>query len=248
MRSLTSSGDPDLLSPICRRRLPTEQGTESQPMKPSTWRCTPMILVALLTSLSAGGAQAQAAAKPDPAKGQQIVNQVCAGCHSADGNSVIPGNPKLAGQAAAYLVKQLTDLAKPPADASGRENPVMGAFAMTLSETDRQNVAAYFAAQTFKPGVARGKEALELGQRLYRAGNSDKAVPACAGCHGPAGDGLPVRFPRIGGQHGDYIEAQLKAFRDGTRRNNIAMEQIAFRLSDTEIKALADFVSGLQAR
>ncbi len=196
---------------------------------------------------AAGWAQA-APARPDPAKGQQIVNQVCAGCHNADGNSVIPGNPKLAGQAAAYLVKQLTDLAKPPGDGTGRENPVMGAFAMTLTAADRENVAAYFSRQAFKPGVARGKDDLELGQRIYRAGIPDKAVPACAGCHGPAGDGLPVRYPRIGGQHGDYLEAQLHAFREGTRRNNLAMYQIAFRLSDAEMKAVADYASGLQAR
>jgi cytochrome c553 len=195
--------------------------------------------------------QAAAAEQPppgDPAKGQQIASQVCAACHAADGNSTIATNPRLAGQSAEYLVKQLTDLAKPSGDKTGRENPVMSAFAMTLSDADRRNVAAWFAAQTFKPGVARGKDALELGQRLFRAGNPDKAVPACAGCHGPTGAGLPVLYPRIGGQYAEYLAAQLKAFREGSRRNSLPMEQIAFRMSDAEIGAVADYAAGLRSR
>jgi len=196
----------------------------------------------------AAGASAPAGQRPDAAKGKQIAAQVCAPCHSADGNSVISSNPKLAGQSAEYLVKQLTDLAKPPGDKTGRESAVMNGFAASLSPTDRQNVAAWFASQTPTSGTASGADATQLGQRLYRVGVPEKAVPACAGCHGPSGDGLPVRFPKISGQHSDYIEAQLRAFREGSRHNSEPMEQIAFRLSDPEIKALADFVAGLRAQ
>jgi len=199
-------------------------------------------------AVSAAEAGAPVSQKPDAAKGKHIAEQVCAPCHNADGNSVISTNPKLAGQGAEYLVKQLTDLAKPVGDKTGRESAVMNGFAASLSAADRQNVAAWFAAQTPTPSTAGGADAAQLGQRLYRAGLPAKAVPACAGCHGPAGNGLPALYPRIGGQHSDYIEAQLRAFRDGSRHNNEAMAQIAFRLSDPEIKALADFVAGLRAQ
>jgi cytochrome c553 len=184
----------------------------------------------------------------DPAKGQQIASQVCAACHAADGNSTIAANPRLAGQSAEYLVKQLTDLAKPAGDKTGRENAVMSAMAMGLSEADRHNVAAWFAAQTPKPSLARDKDSAELGQRIYRSGIPEKAVPACAGCHGPTGAGLPALYPRIGGQFSEYLVAELKAFREGTRRNNLPMQQIAFRLSDPEINAVADYAAGLRSK
>lgn len=198
--------------------------------------------------LAQGAAAQQKAPPPDPAKGQEIASQVCAACHAADGNSTIATNPRLAGQSAEYLVKQLTDLAKPAGDKTGRENPVMSALAMSLSDTDRRNVAAWFSTQAAKASMARDKEAAELGQRIYRTGIPEKAVPACAGCHGPTGAGLPVMYPRIGGQFSEYLVAELKAFREGTRRNNLPMQQIAFRLSDPEMNAVADFAAGLRAK
>jgi cytochrome c553 len=220
----------------------------------------PALTLLALASLAAPAAGATpAAARPDPAKGKKIAAEVCAPCHNADGNSVISTNPKLSGQTAEYIVKQLTDLAKAPGDKTGRENPVMGGFAAMLEPADRQNLAAWFSSQppfpaaapasapASAPGAAAGTD-VSMGQRIYRTGIPEKAVPACAGCHGPAGAGLPVLYPRIGGQHGDYVEAQLRAFREGSRRNNEAMWQIAFRLSDPEIKALADYVSGLHAQ
>jgi cytochrome c553 len=193
-------------------------------------------------------AAAAETASADPVKGQQTAGEVCAACHSADGNSTIVANPRLAGLSAEYIVKQLADFAKPPGDKAGRENPVMGAFAMTLTEADRRNVAAWFAAQAPKPDAAHDKEAAELGQRIYRAGIPEKAVPACAGCHGPTGAGLPVLYPRIGGQHPEYLAAQLKAFRQGSRRNSQPMEQISFRLNDQEINAVANYAAGLRTR
>lgn len=199
-----------------------------------------------LSGLAAAAAWAQ---QPpgDPAKGQQIASQVCAACHNADGNSTVATNPRLAGLSADYLVKQLTDLAKPAGDKGGRENPVMSGFAMSLSEDDRRNVAAWFAAQMPQPDVAKDKGTIELGERIYRSGIAGEGVPACAGCHGPAGAGLPVLYPRIGGQHSEYLNAQLKAFRAGTRRNNLPMQQIAFRMTDAEIDAVTDFIAGLRA-
>lgn len=191
-------------------------------------------------------AQEKKATKVDPAKGQQIVSQVCVACHAADGNSTISANPKLAGQHADYLYKQLVEYSAKPGDkVVVRENPVMSGFAGALSDEDKRNVAAYFSMQKPKPGAARIKETLDLGQRLYRVGVAEKGVPACAGCHGPAGSGIPSQYPRLSGQHAEYTEVQLKAFRDGGRRNNEPMQQIAGRLSDAEIKALADYVAGL---
>lgn len=205
-----------------------------------------------LSAMLATPAAAVPAGRGDPAKGQQLAAQVCGACHNPDGNSVIPTNPKLAGQSAEYLVKQLGDLAKPPGDKTGRENAIMAAFAVTLSPADRLDAAAWFSSQPARwlvqPEAAPPAEDLELGQRIYRAGLPEKAVPACAGCHGPVGAGLPALYPRIGGQHAEYLQAQLHAFREGTRRNNVAMWQIAFRLSDPEIRALAVYVAGLHAR
>jgi cytochrome c553 len=182
----------------------------------------------------------------DPAKGQQIANQVCAACHAADGNSTIPANPKLAGQHADYLFKQLNDYTKPATDKTARVNPVMAGFAAQLSPADRRNVSAWFASQTPKAGAAKNKETLELGQRIYRAGIPEKQVPACSGCHSPNGAGIPAQYPRLGGQYAKYVEAQLKALRDGTRRNNLAMMQIAERLSEKEMQAVADYIAGLR--
>jgi cytochrome c553 len=187
-----------------------------------------------------------AGTKPDPGKGQQIAGAVCSACHAADGNSTISANPKLAGQHFEYLYRQLVAFTKPASDKAARVNSIMSGFAGQLSDEDKRNVSAYFAAQKAKPGAARNKEALQLGQRIYRTGIAEKSVPACAGCHGPTGAGIPIQYPRIGGQHAEYTEGQLKAFRDGTRRNNVPMAQIAARLSDVEMKAVSDYIDGLR--
>lgn len=187
-----------------------------------------------------------AGTKPDPGKGQQIASAVCSACHAADGNSTISANPKLAGQHFEYLYRQLVAFTKPTSDKAARVNSIMSGFAGQLSDEDKRNVSAYFAAQKAKPGAAHNKETLQLGQRIYRTGIAEKSVPACAGCHGPTGAGIPIQYPRIGGQHAEYTEGQLKAFRDGTRRNNVPMAQIAARLSDVEMKAVSDYIDGLR--
>jgi cytochrome c553 len=184
--------------------------------------------------------------KPDLKRGQEIASTVCAACHGADGNSTIAANPKLSGQDPAYLVKQLNDYAKPTSDKSARVNAVMAGMVGGISPADRHHVAAYYATQAHKPGTARNRDTLELGQRIYRAGIPARGVPACNGCHSPTGAGIPSQYPRLGGQHAEYVDAQLKAFRDGTRRNNLPMAHIAARMSDAEMAAVADYVAGLR--
>ena len=199
----------------------------------------------LLSTLVAGSAWASeakpAAFKPDLTKGQALSTQVCGACHTADGSRGSPANPILQGQHADYIVKQLTEF-----KSGKRKNPVMSGMAAALSEEDMKNVAAFYASKSAKPGNAKNKDTVRVGERIYRGGLQDKAVPACAGCHGPAGAGMPAQFPRIGGQHGDYLEAQMTAFRSGARANNAAMTAIAAKLSDAEIKAVTDYIAGLR--
>ena len=180
-------------------------------------------------------------AKADPVKGEASFAAVCAACHGADGNSAIPANPKLAQQHPEYLVKQLQEF-----KSGRRANPVMLGFASSLSEDDMKNIAAWLAARKAKPGFAKEKELVSLGERIYRGGIADRQVAACAGCHSPNGAGIPSQYPRLGGQHADYSAAQLTSFRDGLRKNSLQMGQVAAKLNDREIKAVADYIAGLR--
>ncbi|WP_410499544.1 c-type cytochrome [Chitinibacter sp. S2-10] len=182
-----------------------------------------------------------AGVKADPAKGKLIVDQVCAACHGADGNSVVAANPKLAGQHPEYLVKQLTEF-----KAQKRKNPVMLGMATPLSEADINNVAAYYSQQVPKAKGASNKELVEAGKKIYRGGVASKNVPACMACHGPAGAGIPSVYPRLAGQHAAYTSAQLSTFRTGERANNQVMIDVAAKLSDQEIKAVSQYIQALQ--
>lgn len=208
-------------------------------------RCA--LIVAAFTSGAA--LAAQPLPKADVAKGQQIATQVCAACHGPDGNSTAPANPKLAAQHPEYLAKQLANF-KPRAGgkAPERENAIMAGFAAALSPDDMRNVAAFYRAQKLIPEKARNKDTIELGQRIYRAGIPDRGVSACAGCHGPRGEGVPAQFPALAGQYADYTDAQLKSFRAGARANdpNRMMRMTAARMSDAEMKAVADYIAGLR--
>lgn len=212
------------------------------------------IIGTLAVSLMAasGSAWAQGPAKPpagpDIAKGQQIASQVCAACHAADGNSPAAANPKLAGQIPEYLHRQLTNFKPQGGKKAERENAVMAGMVAALSADDMRNVAAYYASQKLKPAAAKDKELAALGQKLYRGGNPAAGLPACAGCHGPAGAGMPVQYPRIAGQFPEYIDAQLKAFRSGARANdpNGMMRGVAAKMSDREIQAVAEYAAGLR--
>jgi cytochrome c553 len=165
----------------------------------------------------------------------------CAACHGPDGNSLNPEWPKLAGQHPAYLVAKLRAF-----KAGRRQSAMMSPMAKNLSEQDMQDLAAYFASQTLKLTGATDAELAEQGQRLYRGGIAKRQVAACMGCHGPSGQGIPPRFPRLSGQHAVYTEQQLLAFKAGSRPSDAnIMTGIAFLLSEQEIKALAEYVSGL---
>ncbi len=180
-------------------------------------------------------------AKPDLAAGSAKFAAVCVACHAADGNSTITVNPKLAQQHPEYLVAQLE------AFKSGkRNNAVMKGFASELSDADMKNIAYWVSSQKAKPGFAKDKELVALGERIYRGGISDRQVPACAGCHSPNGAGIPSQYPRLSGQHADYSAVQLTAFRDGTRKNSLPMTQVAAKLNDREIKAVSDYIAGLR--
>jgi cytochrome c553 len=188
----------------------------------------------------AAHAESAAPAKADPAKGSAIYNGVCASCHGADGNSAIPSNPKLAQQHPEYTAKQLAEF-----KSGKRANAVMLGFASALSEEDMRNVGAYLGSTKAKPGFAKDKDLAALGEKIYRGGIADRQIPACAGCHSPNGAGIPAQYPRLSGQHADYTASQLTQFRDGIRKNSLQMNQVAAKLNDREIKALADYIAGL---
>ena len=181
------------------------------------------------------------AAKPDLAKGEASFAGACAACHGADGNSGTPVNPILAQQHPQYLVKQLQEF-----KSGKRANAVMSGMAATLSDEDMKNVAYWLHSKAAKPGFAKDKELVALGERIYRGGIADRQVAACAGCHSPNGAGIPAQYPRLGGQHADYLSAQLSGFRDGLRNNNLQMSQVAAKLNDREIKAVSDYIAGLR--
>jgi cytochrome c553 len=198
--------------------------------------------------LWAAPAAAQDAAKPDLAKGEQLAKQVCVACHGADGNSVAPANPKLAAQHANYLYKQLTNFKAEGGKKAARESALMAAMAANLAAADMRALAAYYAAQKLKPAAAGDKDLAALGQKIWRGGIAGKSVAACAGCHGPDGAGMPGQFPRLAGQFAEYVDAQLKLFRTGGRANdpNGMMRGVAARMSDQEIKAVAEYAAGLR--
>lgn len=198
------------------------------------------ILAVLLIVLGLPGL---AVAAGDPKAGQTKA-AICGACHGADGNSLVPAWPKLAGQNTNYLFKQMQDI-----KSGARIVPAMTGFLAALSDQDMQDVAAYFSAQTISTGSADAAIAAQ-GETLYRAGNKDSGVAACTACHAPNGTGnAAAGFPSVGGQHADYIAAQLKAFRAGTRTNDgdsKMMRMVAFKLNDNEIKAVSSYISGLK--
>jgi cytochrome c553 len=208
--------------------------------------------VSMVLSLAFAAFAVQAAeqvpAKADAAKGQQIASQVCVGCHNADGNSAAAPNPKIAGQIEDYLYKQLRNFKAADGKPAERQNAIMNGMVAALSDEDMKGLAAWFSAQKLQPESAKNKASIELGQKLFRAGDASKGLPACAGCHGPTGAGMPAQYPRLSGQFADYTETQLKAFRNSERINdpNKMMRMVAIKMTDAEIKAVADYIAGLR--
>lgn len=193
-----------------------------------------IIAFALATSVSAAGNAAAGKTKA----------AVCAACHGADGNSVNPQFPKLAGQNANYLVEQLQDF-----KSGKRRNAIMSGMAASLSVQDMQDIAAWFSSQTVRPGEAN-PSLVTIGQQVYRGGDRESGVPACLACHGPDGAGNPpMKIPQLAGQHAAYVVAQLKAYASGQRTTDPhkMMETIASRLSDAQMQAVASYIEGLHS-
>ena len=198
----------------------------------------------------AAEAKAAVPAKPkaDPAAGETLYSSgdsargvvACITCHGPKGQSAVGTWPKLSAQHAAYLTKQLRNYKD-----GTRANPIMMGMSAALTDQDMQNISSYLAKQPLSQGVAQNKETIELGQSIYRGGIAAKGVPACAACHSPTGAGIPAQYPLLGGQWSDYTNAQLLAFREGVRKNSAQMTAIATKLSDQEMKAVADYMSGL---
>lgn len=206
------------------------------------------LVVSLVAALVASSAFAAApaagpASKGDPKAAESIVNQLCAGCHAVDGNSPAAANPKLAGLNAEYLNKQLNEF-----KSGARQSPVMSGMVASLSPQDMLNLAAYYSAQQPKPATAKDKELALAGQKIYRGGVQGSGVPACASCHGANGQGIPVQFPRLAGQHADYTLLQLNNFRAGDRANDAAkmMRVIAAKMTPQEMEAVAQYIEGLR--
>ncbi|WP_341502483.1 c-type cytochrome [Gallaecimonas sp. GXIMD4217] len=192
----------------------------------------------------AGSAMAQGDAEAGKAKAA-----TCAACHGGDGNSAIAMYPKLAGQHASYLEKQLIDLklGMTSGGKEGRYDPAMSPMTMALSEQDMADLAAFFASQSMKPG-ATPEEVVEKGAKLYRGGDIERGLTACIACHGPRGEGHSLaKYPKISGQYPEYIKGQLEKFRSGTRTNdpNGMMVDIAKKLTDEDIAILSKYLAGL---
>lgn len=194
-------------------------------------------------------AVAQAPAKPDLARARDLVNQVCAACHGADGTSTSPANPSLAGLPADYITAQLAHF-----KSGVRVNPIMQGFAATLSDADMVSLGAFFASQAPKPQDAKDASLVRLGQKLWRAGDPATGVPACSACHGPVGAGIPKLYPRLAGQWADYTVAQLKAFKAGERGmdkdgkdvHGRIMHGVAQGLTEQQMRAVAEYAQGLR--
>jgi len=189
------------------------------------------------------------AAKPDLERAQKTASEVCLACHGPSGNSVVPANPSLAGQPAEYISLQLAHF-----KAGVRVNPIMQGIASTLQPEDMTALGIYYSQQKPKPQSAKDATLVAAGQKIFRGGDSANGTPACSACHLPTGAGIAKNYPRVGGQHADYTYAQLKAFKSGERgadkggkdANGMIMATIAQRLTDEQMKALAEYMSGLR--
>ena len=205
-------------------------------------------IVALALSLMPSIAAAEDAAKPDLAHAKQIVDSVCAACHGADGNSAVPINPILAGQGAEYITRQLQHF-----KAGIRVNAVMSGMTAALTPADMVALGIYFSQQKPKGGTAKDPTLVKTGQSLYRGGVLATGLPACSSCHSPNGAGIPKNYPRIGGQYADYLYAQLRSFKasergadkDGKDVQGRVMWAVAQKMTDEQMKAVADYTAGL---
>ena len=199
------------------------------------------LVIAVLTAAILGLIPNLLLAEGDAAAGQ-AKSALCGSCHGVDGNSLMAMNPKLAGQSSRYMVKQLQEF-----KSGARESAIMASMVLSLSDQDMEDIAAWYSSQ--QPTIqGANPESIELAERLYRGGNSEIAVAACSACHSPTGKGnAPAGFPLLSGQHAEYTLQQLKNFRSGARQNDgsAMMRTVVERLTDKELEALANYVSGL---
>ena len=210
------------------------------------WRFAALAALAVPAAVVA---QEAATPKPDLAKAQQTATQVCAACHGADGNSATAANPNLAGQHADYITVQLAHF-----KAGIRVNPIMQGMAATLSDADMRALGIYFSQQKPKGLTAKDPQLVKMAQKIFRGGDQANGLPACAACHSPTGAGIPKNYPRVGGQYADYTYAQLRAFKNGERgadkagkdANGRIMATIANRMTDDQMRAVADYMAGLR--
>lgn len=206
---------------------------------------TAAMAILLATSFAA---HASDEAKPDPAKGKVVAETICVACHGVDGNSVDAANPHLAGQVQEYIIKQLNNFKTEGDKPALRNNAIMAGMVMAITPEDIPNVAAWFASQKLNPTpVTADAAVLALGKKLWQQGHAKKGIPACSGCHGPEGNGMPAQYPQLAGQFPSYTETQLKAFRTGERANDPEkmMQDVAAKLSDQEIAAVAQYAASL---
>jgi cytochrome c553 len=199
-----------------------------------------ILAVAVLAAALGTHTVARAEGSAEAGRGKSAV---CAACHGPDGNSANPEWPSLAGQHASYIVAQLEAFA-----GGGRQNPLMSPIAEPLSDEDRQDLAAYYAAQTPAPREA-DPENLERGRKLYVGGDTERGITACIACHGPTGQGNPLaRYPAIAGQHASYTAATLGHYASGERSSdpNQIMRSIAARMSAEDIRAVSNYLQGLR--
>ena len=214
-----------------------------------------ILLLAAVAGTLAATAFAQAPAAPAPAgkpdleRAQKIASEVCLACHGPNGNSVVPANPNLAGQLAEYITLQLAHF-----KSGVRANPIMQGMAATLSPDEMKAIGIYYSQQKPRPQAAKDAALAAAGQKLFRGGDTAAGAPACSACHLPSGAGMAKNYPRLSGQHADYTYAQLKAFKAGERgadkegkdTNGMIMATIAQRMTDAQMKAVAEYTSGLR--
>lgn len=205
-------------------------------MNKMVWMLAAAAVVA--ATANAGAASDQSAAAGNAAAGQ-AKSATCAACHGADGNSVSPQFPKLAGQNADYIVRELQRF-----KSGDRKNAIMQPMAAPLSTQDMEDLAAWFSSQTVKPGEA-DPSLVKAGEAVYRGGDAASGVPACLACHGPDGAGNgPMLIPALSGQHAEYVVSQLQAFANGSRKSTM-MGTIAARLTPAQMQAVASYIQGL---
>src|SRR5689334_340160 len=197
-------------------------------------------LMALVYAGAAIAAAPAPMAKPDMARGQQLATTVCAACHGADGVATAPTNPHLASQSADYIARQLAAF-----KSGARPSPIMQGMAAGLSPEDMIAVGAYYQSQKPVQGMARDRALATRGQQIWRSGIKSIGVPACAGCHGAAGGGIPAQYPRLAGQQPDLSVEWLKAYATGARPHAV-MGPVAAKLSENDMKAVSEYIAGLR--